>query len=79
MAEHEQFLLKLEEPMVIPKEKIIRWHPEFDVENCKPIEHSELPQPPDVEKATSAQHVLGKIILTMISLNKYCMYVCVMI
>ncbi|KAF7405604.1 hypothetical protein HZH68_004973 [Vespula germanica] len=31
-TEHEQFLLKLDEPIVILKEKIIRWHPEFDVE-----------------------------------------------
>ncbi|XP_046828723.1 DNA replication factor Cdt1-like [Vespa crabro] len=59
-TEHEQFLLKLEEPMVIPKDKIIRWHPEFDVESCKPIDQSVLPQPPDVEKATSAKHVLEK-------------------
>lgn len=58
--EHEQFLLKLEEPMIIPKEKIVRWHPDFDVEGCKPIEQSKLPQPPDVEKAASAQNVLEK-------------------
>ncbi|XP_014615313.1 PREDICTED: DNA replication factor Cdt1 isoform X2 [Polistes canadensis] len=59
-AEHEQFLLKLDKPMVIPKEKIIRWHPEFNVDGCKPIEQSALPQPPNVEKATSAKHVLEK-------------------
>ncbi|KAI4494315.1 hypothetical protein M0802_008998 [Mischocyttarus mexicanus] len=59
-AEHEQFLLQLEEPMVIPKEKIIRWHPEFNVDDCKAIEQSVLPQPPDMEKAISAKHVLDK-------------------
>ncbi|KAL2722206.1 LOW QUALITY PROTEIN: DNA replication factor Cdt1-like [Vespula maculifrons] len=31
-TEQEQFLLKLDEPIVILKQKIIRWHPEFDVE-----------------------------------------------
>lgn len=59
-SEHEQFLSKLEEPIIIPKEKIVRWHPDFDVESCKPIEQSTLPQPPDVEKATSARNVLEK-------------------
>ncbi|KAK2586746.1 hypothetical protein KPH14_011777 [Odynerus spinipes] len=59
-SEHEQFLLKLEDPMIIPKEKIVRWHPDFNVENCKPIEQSVLPQPPNVEKATSAKDVLEK-------------------
>ncbi|XP_015127804.1 DNA replication factor Cdt1 [Diachasma alloeum] len=59
-TEHEKFLLNLESPMVIPKEKITRWHPEFDVDNCPAIEQAELPQPPNVEKATSAHDVLEK-------------------
>lgn len=46
--------------MYISKEKILRWHPEFDVETCKVIEQAELPQPPDVERMTSAKDVLGK-------------------
>ncbi|XP_034944102.1 DNA replication factor Cdt1 [Chelonus insularis] len=58
--EHEKFLLSLENPMNIPKDKITRWHPEFDVDNCPAIEQAELPQPPTVEKATSAQDVLEK-------------------
>ncbi|KAL2733675.1 DNA replication factor Cdt1-like [Vespula squamosa] len=59
-TEHEQFLLKLDEPIVILKEKIICWHPEFDVENCKPIKQSALPQLLNVEKATSAKHILER-------------------
>ncbi|XP_053972008.1 DNA replication factor Cdt1 isoform X1 [Hylaeus volcanicus] len=58
--EHEKFLLSLETPMRVPKEKIVRWHPEFDVESCKPIESADLPQPPDVEKLTTAKDVLDK-------------------
>lgn len=58
--EHEKFLLGLETPMRVPKEKILRWHPEFDVESCKQIEHAELPQPPNVEKLTTAKDVLDK-------------------
>lgn len=58
--EHEKFLLSLETPMRVPKEKVVRWHPEFDVESCKPIEQAELPQPPNVEKLTTAKDVLDK-------------------
>lgn len=57
--EHEKFLLSLETPIIIEKEKIMRWHPEFDVEACKEIERAELPQPPQAEK-TTAKDVLGK-------------------
>ncbi|XP_029164057.1 DNA replication factor Cdt1 [Nylanderia fulva] len=59
--EHEKFLLSFESPrlMNISREKIVRWHPEFDVESCKKIEQAELPQPPVVEKA-SAKDVLDK-------------------
>lgn len=59
--EHEKFLLSFESPrlMNIPREKIIRWHPEFDVESCKKIEQAELPLPPVVEKP-SAKDVLDK-------------------
>ncbi|KOC63242.1 DNA replication factor Cdt1 [Habropoda laboriosa] len=58
--EHTKFLLSLETPMHVPKEKIMRWHPEFDVESCKPIEQADLPQPPNVEKVTTAKDVLDK-------------------
>lgn len=59
--EHEKFLLSFETPrlMNIPREKIVRWHPEFDVESCKKIKQAVLPQPPCVEKPT-ARDVLGK-------------------
>ncbi|XP_043474201.1 DNA replication factor Cdt1 [Leptopilina heterotoma] len=58
--EHEEFLKNLETPMVVPRNKLVRWHPEFDIENCKAIEKAELPQPPNVEKASSAKDVLDK-------------------
>ncbi|XP_011151430.1 DNA replication factor Cdt1 [Harpegnathos saltator] len=58
--EHNKFLMSLETPIIIEKEKIMRWHPEFDVEACKEIEKAELPQPPQAEKAT-AKDVLDKV------------------
>lgn len=66
--EHEKFLLSLETPMRVSKEKILRWHPEFDVESCEPIEQADLPQPPVVGKST-AKDVLGKNYLMHLSLN----------
>lgn len=67
--EHEKFLLSLETPMYVPKEKILRWHPEFDVENCKVIKQADLPQPPNVEKITTAKDVLGKNCLIYLLAN----------
>ncbi|XP_001603997.1 DNA replication factor Cdt1 [Nasonia vitripennis] len=58
--EHEKFLRSLDPPMVIPKDKITRWHPEFDIEACKDIEKSELPKPPTREKLATAKDVLEK-------------------
>ncbi|XP_043266481.1 DNA replication factor Cdt1 isoform X2 [Venturia canescens] len=58
--EHEKFLLSLETPMRIPKEKITRWHPEFDVEKCPSIELSVLPEAPNAEKSHSAKEVLER-------------------
>ncbi|OAD62074.1 DNA replication factor Cdt1 [Eufriesea mexicana] len=58
--EHEKFLHSLETPMHVPKQKIVRWHPEFDVESCKQIEQADLPQPPNVEKTSTAKDVLDK-------------------
>lgn len=58
--EHEKFLLDLDPPMRIAKEKITRWHPNFDVENCRDIEKAELPQPPVQDKASTAKEVLER-------------------
>lgn len=58
--------------MRIPKEKIVRWHPEFDVESCKAIELADLPEPPNVEKITTAKDVLGKKIIISLLINFQC-------
>lgn len=69
--EHEKFLLSLETPMRVPKEKILRWHPEFSVESCISIEQSELPQPPNIEKMGTAKDVLSKISVINLPSNIY--------
>lgn len=57
---HAEFLQTLEPPMEIPKNKITRWHPEFDIERVPDIEPAKLPQPPDEIKLTSGKEVLEK-------------------
>lgn len=51
--EHDKFLLSLDPPLRVPKDKITRWHAEFDLESCRNIEMAELPVPPAQEKFTA--------------------------
>lgn len=57
--EHDAFLKSLNPPLVIPKEKIRRWHQEFDLESCSDILPGELPQPPNIDKFSSAKEILS--------------------
>lgn len=57
---HAQFLQRLDPPMVIPDEKLSRWHPEFEIEKVPEVECAKLPEMPNVEKFSSAQDVLAK-------------------
>lgn len=57
--EHEKFLKSLIPPISIQKEKLTRWHPEFDLEKCPEIERALLPHPPNVEKYSSAKDILS--------------------
>lgn len=57
--EHDRFLKNLETPLNIPKEKIRRWHQEFDLESCPEILSADLPQPPNMEKFSSAKDILS--------------------
>ncbi|KAJ8713560.1 hypothetical protein PYW07_013930 [Mythimna separata] len=57
---HAQYLQTLDPPMVIPDDKLTRWHPEFDIEKVPEVESGKLPEMPNVEKFSSAQDVLAK-------------------
>ncbi|XP_074035173.1 chromatin licensing and DNA replication factor double parked [Leptinotarsa decemlineata] len=57
---HQEFLFTLIPPMVIDKEKITRWHPEFDIEKLPDIETSPLPEPPKEEVLLTGKDVLEK-------------------
>lgn len=57
---HQDFLQSLDPPMVIPPGMLTRWHPEFAVDQVPDLPRARLPQPPNVEKCSSAKDVLAK-------------------
>ncbi|XP_067631518.1 uncharacterized protein dup [Eurosta solidaginis] len=59
LNDHDTFLRSLDPPINIPKWKVTRWHPDFNLENCPDIECAHLPQPPNVEKYSSARDILS--------------------
>ncbi|NWH56360.1 CDT1 factor, partial [Geococcyx californianus] len=56
---HKAFLAALNPPMVVPDEKLTRWHPRFKVDEVPDISPAQLPQPPQEDKLTTAQEVLS--------------------
>ncbi|KAI5276888.1 DNA replication factor Cdt1 [Manis pentadactyla] len=57
---HRAFLASLNPPMVVPEDRLTRWHPRFNVDEVPDIEPAELPQPPTAEKLATAQEVLAR-------------------
>lgn len=57
---HAQYLQTLDPPMVIPNDKLTRWHPEFEIEKIPEVESAKLPEMPNVQKFSNAQDVLAK-------------------
>ena len=43
---HREFLSKLNPPINIPGEKVLRWHPEFKLDCLSDVQESVLPRPP---------------------------------
>ncbi|KAM6177480.1 DNA replication factor Cdt1 [Erethizon dorsatum] len=57
---HKAFLASLNPPMAVPEDQLTRWHPRFNVDDVPDIEPAKLPQPPTMEKLTTAQEVLAR-------------------
>lgn len=57
----QDFLQTLDPPVILDKNQLTRWHPEFDVDGVPDIAPHPLPQPPNVEKYSSAKDVLSKL------------------
>lgn len=53
------FLAALSPPMVVPEEKLTRWHPRFNVDEVPDISPAELPRPPQEDRLSTAQEVLS--------------------
>ncbi|EDW08720.1 DNA replication factor Cdt1 [Drosophila mojavensis] len=58
LEEHDKFLRSLDPPIIIDR-ALTRWHPQFDLESCREVELAPLPQPPNVEKYSSAKDILS--------------------
>ncbi|XP_048886706.1 DNA replication factor Cdt1 [Brienomyrus brachyistius] len=58
--QHRAFLTSLDPPLSVADDKLTRWHPRFNVDEAPDILPSELPQPPQLDKLTTAQEVLDK-------------------
>ncbi|NWR79480.1 CDT1 factor, partial [Centropus unirufus] len=56
---HKAFLAALNPPMVVPEEKLTRWHPRFNVDEVPDITPAELPRPPQEDRLSTAQEVLS--------------------
>ncbi|KAJ7398926.1 DNA replication factor Cdt1 [Pitangus sulphuratus] len=56
---HKAFLAALSPPMEVPEEKLTRWHPRFNVDEVPDISPVELPQPPQIDRLSTAQEVLS--------------------
>lgn len=57
---HKTFLASLVPPLLVPEDKLTRWHPRFQLDMVPAVPSSQLPQPPYVEKLTTAQEVLDR-------------------
>ncbi|NXT68340.1 CDT1 factor, partial [Chaetops frenatus] len=56
---HKAFLAALSPPMVVPEEKLTRWHPRFNVDEVPDVVPAELPRPPQEDRLSTAQEVLS--------------------
>ncbi|NXN87878.1 CDT1 factor, partial [Bombycilla garrulus] len=56
---HKAFLAALSPPMVVPDEKLTRWHPRFNVDEVPDISPAELPRAPQEDRLSTAQEVLN--------------------
>ncbi|RMC09346.1 hypothetical protein DUI87_14354 [Hirundo rustica rustica] len=54
---HKAFLAALSPPMVVPEEKLTRWHPRFNVDAVPDISPAELPRPPQEDRLSTAQEM----------------------
>lgn len=57
---HQEFLATLDPPMELARDKITRWHPQFDIEKVPDIELVTIPSLPTESIMTTGREVLDK-------------------
>lgn len=53
-----EFLANLNPPVSLTDDVIVRWHPEFVLENVAEVEEAPLPQPPSSQMCSTAKDIL---------------------
>uniref|UniRef100_A0A8D9A4G9 DNA replication factor Cdt1 n=1 Tax=Cacopsylla melanoneura TaxID=428564 RepID=A0A8D9A4G9_9HEMI len=66
---HEKFLLALVPPVFLDKDKLTRWHPEFELERVPDIEAADIPHPKKEATNTSAKQLLDRA-KSLLSVNR---------
>ena len=56
---HTSYLTSQYPSLVIPENKVTRWHPNFDVDSVPDVPAAALPQPPEIKTFHTAKDVLG--------------------
>ena len=57
---HKNFCSQLKPPIVVDDRSMVRFHKDFNVDSCPPVEEAELPAKPEVELVTTAAQILEK-------------------
>lgn len=57
---HKLFCSKLDPPIQVDDGNLVKFHKDFEVDQCPPIQESEMPKQPHVEKVTTAAEILEK-------------------
>ena len=58
--QHKTFCSQLNPPISVDEKSMVRFHKDFQVDRCPPVEEAELPQKPEVEVVTTAAQILEK-------------------
>lgn len=59
-SHHKTFCSQLNPPILVDNGSIVRFHKDFNVDSCPPVEEAELPPKPEVELVTTAAQILEK-------------------
>ena len=57
---HKTFCSQLKPPIVVDDGSLVRFHKDFNVDSCPPVEEADLPPKPEVELVTTAAQILEK-------------------